>query len=189
MYGNYIILSWMNFYEEEHNCFTYGDFGCYVSSPLTVTAEEIDNNDLQEIYVTLSVDEFAEFAADYGYSVTIADSNTPSPHMHQTGEYEFTDNSYHKIDTDSVIINEEAQIQNIEFRDNIDSVDVKFYIGTSQTAYETKKIKSGGHSNTVSIPAGKKYSFWMRVNSSTPLSAKNPGIVSYYWTDRGWELV
>ena len=142
MYGNYIILSWMNFYEEEHNCFTYGDFGCYVSSPLTVTAEEIDNNDLQEIYVTLSVDEFAEFAADYGYSVTIADSNTPSPHMHQTGEYEFTDNSYHKIDTDSVIINEEAQIQNIEFSDNIGKL-TYMAIGLKQLMKRKKSNRVG----------------------------------------------
>lgn len=160
-----------------------------LTTSMTASAESSESYDEQEVVVTMSVEEFSEFAADYGYTVTVADSSTASPRMHQTGEYEFTDNSYHKLGTNSVVIHEEVQIQNIEFSDNIDSVDVKFYVGTTQTAQETTNIGFGGHSNTASVAATKIYTFWMRANSSEPLSAQNVGTVSYYWTDREWELI
>ncbi len=157
--------------------------------PVTASAETVGDDNFQEISVTLSVEQFADLASDYGCSVTTGNAGVVDPQKHQTGQVEFTNNSFQHIGTDCVLINEEVQIQNISFSDNIDSVDVKIFIRTSTNPYETKGILNGGHSNTVRVIAGCQYKVYMRANSSVPLSETNKGTVSYYWTDRGWELI
>ena len=162
---------------------------CLTVTSAGVFAETVDSNDTEEITFRLSIEEFADLASDYGCHVSIGDDTGIEPLKHEEGEYTFTDNKYHRIGTDSTLINEEVQIQDIKFESNAESVDVMICIHSSVTGPETKGIQNGGHSDKVSVGWGCQYRVFMKVNSSTPLSSTNSCKVTYYWTDRGWELI
>ncbi len=138
---------------------------------------------------TLSIDEFADMVSEYGCSVTKGDEDVAQPQKHESGSYTFSDNEYHKIGQDTPLINEDLQIQNIKFDSNATSVDVRIDVrlGIHPTYYT--KIPYGGHTETKSVPFGTQYRVYMRVNSIVPLSSSNTCTVTYYWTDRGWELI
>lgn len=145
----------------------------------------------QEFSATLSVEDFTDLASEYGYSVTIGDEDIAEPQKHEYGSYTFSDNNYHQIGLDSVILHEEVQIQNIRFGSNVDSVDVMICVRTAASGPESLGIKNGGNSDIFSVTWGCQYRVFMRANSDSehPLTKNNTCTVTYYWTDRGEELI
>ena len=163
----------------------------FLTSSVTTSAETVNSDDAQEISVTLSVEEFANLVSDYGYSVTIGGSgDIAEPQMHKTVTHTFTDSTtFIPVDQDSVLLNETVQLQNVTFSDNIISVDVYLLIHTTMSE-KTLNIGQNGHSRIYNVPAGTLYRIYMKANTNgKALSADNPGTVSFYWTDRSWEVI
>lgn len=163
-----------------------------LTSSVTAAAETV-NNDLQEISVTLSVDEFADLASDYGCSVAIGGGgDVVEPRMHKTVTHTFTKSDtdfYDNVGIDSTILPETVQLQNITLSDNIKSVDVYLVIHVSDKTEVTYNIGQNGKSKIYDVAAGVQYKVYMRAHAKNePLSASNKGTVSFYWTDRSWEV-
>lgn len=161
-----------------------------MASSVTASAETVANDDLQEISVALSVEEFADLASDYGVSVSIGDNGSiAEPQKHEDIRYVFTDSAhYHKICQDSALLPETVQLQNITFSDNIESISIDVMI---HTTLKTLNPITEQHSNseTFGFPIGCIYSIHMKANpKGQALSTTNTGWVSFYWTDRGWEI-
>lgn len=148
-------------------------------------------DNLEEFSVTLSVEDFADLAEDYGCSVTIGNDDIAEPQKHEEGSYTFTDVEWHQIGSDVPLINEQVQLQNIRFGSNVKYVQVGYAVRTDiQITKFEKEIYNGGYSDSFFAPFGTKYRIFMRViPKSGFISKSNPCKVTYYWTDRGWELI
>lgn len=160
-----------------------------MASSVKASAETVANDDLQEISVTLSVEKFADLASDYGCSVSIGGGDIAEPQKHENIHYTFTDSTaFHKICQDSALLPETVQLQDITFSDNIESIELHVMIHTTP---RTLNAITEQHSNsqTFGFPIGCIYSIHMKANpKGQALSATNTGWVSFYWTDRGWEI-
>lgn len=161
-------------------------------SSVTASAETVANDDQQKISVTLSVEEFADLASEYGVSVSVGDNGSiAEPQKHQDIYYEFKDSTfYHKVCQDSALLPETVQLQDITFSENIESIDIDVMIHTTP---KTLKSINEQHSNseTFGFLIGCIYSIHMKANppkGQPALSEKNLGWVRFYWTDRGWEI-
>lgn len=162
-----------------------------LTSSVTASAETVNNDDLQEISLSLSVEEFADLASDYGCSVTIGgNGDTAEPQMHKDVTHTFTDNDgiYDIVGKDTPLLYEEVQLQNIKFSNNIKSIYIRFLIRLSETDDEVI-TNQGQNSRIYKIPFGTPYTIYMKaIPKNAPFSTSNPGTVSFYWTDRSWEV-
>lgn len=164
-----------------------------LTSSVTASAETVSGDDLQEITFTLSVDEFADLASDYGCSVSIGGGgDVAEPQKHETLTHTFTKSDtmyYDRVGVDSTILAETVQLQNITFSDNIKSVDVYLVIHVSDKTEISENIGQNGNSKVYNVAAGVQYKVYMRAHAKNePLSESNKGTVSFYWTDRSWEV-
>ncbi len=162
-----------------------------LTSTVTASAETVNSNDLQEISVTLSVDEFADLASDYGCSVTIGGSgDIAEPQMHKTVNYTFTDSKFSKeVGLDSTLLSETVQLQDITFSDNIKAIEIRVQRHTTTKFLETI-TEQHSNSKPFGVSAGIQYRIFMKaIPKDEPLSEINQGTVSFYWTDRSWEVI
>ncbi len=161
-----------------------------MASSVTASAETVANDDFQNISLSLSVEEFADLASDYGVSVSIGDNGSiAEPQKHENIHYTFTDSAdFHKICQDSALLPETVQLQDITFSDNIKSIELHVMIHTTPRILNAI-TEQHSNSQTFGFPIGCIYSIHMKANpKGQALSATNTGWVSFYWTDRGWEI-
>lgn len=157
---------------------------------VTASAETVNTDDLQEISITLSVEEFADLASDYGYFVSIGgSSDIAEPQKHEDLFHTFTSNGWEQAGQDSTVLPETVQLQGIVFSGNIEYIEIQFQIHT--TFKEIEEIRAQNSNTQIyNILVGTIYKIWMRAHPANgkAFSEDNKGYMSCYWTDRSWEV-
>lgn len=160
-----------------------------MTSSVTALAETVNNNDLQEFSVTVSVEEFADLASDYGYSVSIGGSgDIAEPQKHETVMHTFKSDGWELVCQDSTVLPETVQLQDILFSGNIKYIEISVTIHTTPK-YLGEIREQRLNSESFNVLVGSIYRINMKAHSNDgkAFSEDNKGYVSFYWTDRSWE--
>lgn len=147
-----------------------------------------ENDDYLEYSVTLSADEFADLASEYGCSVTIGDEDIAEPQERKSDTVYFRNKMPQKVSS-GVVTSGAMQFRNITFSDNVTSVIITCQVHTSdRNPWDTIKVW-GGHSSQKEFTLGAHYNIYMEVTSDEEITNDNPAWVAFFLTDRASELV
>lgn len=149
------------------------------------------NDDYRECSVTLSVNDFADLASEYGCSVTIGNEDIAEPQVRKSDTVFFTNNKNKIVGYDTPTLPVTVQLRNITFSDNVKKVIVSYSVRMSDlTEWDTiTPERYSGHTPQKDMPPITKYTIYMRVETDSPLVNGETAWVAFYWTDHKGELI